>query len=342
MKYFLFLLCLLPGLLFAKPNVVNIYNWSNYIPSSVISDFEHETGIHVNYTTYDQDETLYTKLKADPDIPYDVVFPSTYFVSRMAREHMLAKLDLSKLPNWRHLNPLLLHQSYDPKNAYSLPYLWGSSSIIVNTRYYSPKSLTRWQDLWQPRFKNQILLLNDIRDVFSMALISQGDSINTNDPEKIRRAYQKLKSLLPNIKLFNNGATISIFADGDATVGMMLSGDALHAKQENANLHFIYPKDGVILSVDCMTIPINAPHVNNAYRFINYLLRPDIAKRIALSTGYASPNLTAIKLMPKTMQQNPIIYPPKSVMQRAQTEAELSPKAKQLMLRLWQSLKLGA
>jgi len=343
MKKFLISLffCALSNLSFAQ-SIVNVYNWSDYIPNSVLAEFEKETGIHVNYTTYDENETLYTKLKADPNIGYDVVFPSSYYVQRMAREGMLQELDLNQLKNIKNLNPLLLNRSYDLNNKYSLPYLWGTSGIIVNDKAYAPQLVSQWSDLWQPRFSNQILILNDIRDVFSMALITLGYSINTTDKNQIKQAYEKLKALSPNVKLFNNEAVIPIYMDEDAMIGMILNGDAEQAISGNANLHYIYPKDGVVAWVDCMTIPKNAPHLSNAYRFMNFLMRPDIAAKISENLGYSTPNLTAIKLLPKAMQNDPVINPPVEILKRAQIEADVGNEITALYSYYWNLLKLSS
>lgn len=343
MRYSLYILCFFCcSALFAKQNVINVYNWSNYIPLVVLKEFEKETGIHVNYTTFDENETLYTKLKADPKIGYDVIFPSSYYVQRMARENMLKKLDLQQIPNLKNINPLLLNRSYDPHNQYSVPYTWGTSGIIVNDKFFNPSSINRWSNLWQPRFKNQIVLLNDIRDVFSIALITLGYSINTNDPNQIKQAYLKLKSLMPNVKLFNNEAVIPIFTDEDAGIGMILNGDAAVVTQENASTHYIYPNDGVVAWVDCASIPTYAPHSKNAYLFINFLMRPEIAAKISLMLGYSTPNIAALKLLPKSMQDNPIINPPASVLQHAQIEGYVDNNITALYSYYWNLLKLSA
>lgn len=334
------LVCSMYG--WAVDNVVNVYNWSNYIPDSVLQEFTKETGIQVNYTTYDENETLYTKLKADPNIGYDVVFPSSYYVQRMAHEGMLHKLDKSQLSNIKNLNPLLLNKSYDPKNVYSLPYLWGAPGIIVNDKVFDPKTITSWSDLWQPRFKNQILLLDDIRDTFSVGLLALGYSINTTDPAQIKAAYEKLQQLMPNVKLFNNEGVIPIYQDEDASIGMILTGDANQVLPQNAHLHFVFPKDGIALSVDCMTIPKNAPHLKNAYQFINFIMRPDIAKEISMQLGYSTPNAAAIKLMPKEIQENTILNPPDSVLKNAQFENDVGTRAMAIYLHYWELLKLSA
>ncbi len=308
---------------FADDKELNVYNWSDYMPDDVISQFEQETGIHVNYTTYDSNETMYAKLKADPDAGYDVIVPSSYFVSRMRNQDMLQQFDKSQLPNFKYLNTGLLNKTFDPGNNYSVPYFWGSTAIVVNKKYYSSGAVTGWADFWKPQFKNQLLILDDTREVFAMALISLGYSANDTNPAHIKQAYQKVLTLLPNIKVFNQEAAKSMFIDEDATVGMGYSGDIYEANKENPDLQYIYPKEGFVIWIDCLSIPKGAPHLANAYKFLNFLMRPDIAEKLSTETGYASPNAAAVKLMPQDIQHNYIIYPPQTVLKNGQFEDDV-------------------
>lgn len=341
MRVLFALIVLLMSLTCWASQVVNVYNWSNYIPAKVLKEFTQQTGIKVNYTTYSSNAELYSKLKADPDAGYDVVMPSSYYVQRMALEGMLHPLDHSKLSNFDNLNPALLNKAYDRGNHYSVPYLWGTTSILVNDQYYKPSSITSWNDLWQKRFRNQLLLIDDVRDVFAMALRSLGYSVNTRNPKQIRAAYLKLRALMPNVKLFTADAAIPTYIDEDALAGMAQSGDAEAIVTANPHLHYLYPKGQVVLWIDCMVIPKQAPHLANAYRFINFILKPEIAKQIALSLGYSTPNLTAFKLLPKSVQTDPVMYPPQSALQGGQVEGYLGPKALAIYFHYWELLKLS-
>lgn len=324
----------------AEENIVNIYNWSSYISSDVLKEFTQETGIKVNYTTYDSNETLYAKLKANPHTGYDVIVPSTYFVDRMRQQGMLQALDKSRLPNFKNLNPALLNKSYDPDNRYSIPYFWTSTGIVVNSKLHPPQQLQAWADFWNARYRKQLLLLDDVREVFSMALMALGYSPNDIDPEHIRLAYLKLKQLMPNVRLFNNDGVKSLFIDEDLSVGMAWNGDIYQAALENPALRFIYPKEGFVISIDSMAIPIGASHVNNAYIFINFILRPDIAKKMSLATGYPTPNLAAYKLMPKAILNNSMIYPDKKTLQRSVVQVDVG-VAESIYQHYWELLKIG-
>ena len=324
----------------AADQTLNVYNWSTFMPTSVINQFERETHIKVNYTEFDSNETLYAKLKANPKIAYDIIVPSSYYVQRMAREGMLHSIDFSQLSNFHNLNPLFLHQAYDPTNQYSIPYLWGTTGIVINDQYWDPNSIKHWQDLWSPRFKNQLLMLEDSREVFAIALTTLGYSINDTNPQHIKQAYEKLLALKKNIKVFNTDADIPIYADEDATAGMGWSGDVYLATLENKHLRYIYPQDHFTIWVDCVSVPKYAPHYQNALRFLNFLMRPEIAKEIAVAIGYSTPNLPAERLLPKKMRDNLLVNPPASLLKRGRFQLDVG-RADTLYEKYWQLLKIA-
>lgn len=322
--------------------VVNVYNWSGYIAPNIIQRFEQKTGIHVHYATFDTNESLYTQLKAHPESGYDVIFPSSYYVNKMRQANMLQPINHKRLNHYNQLRDALLHRHYDPKQRYSIPYLWGTTGIMVNDRYINPQSVTQWRDLWDKRFRSQLLLLDDVKDAFAMSLLSLGYSINNQNRNTIQQAYQHLKQLLPNVKLFNSEATIPIFVDGDAVIGTILNGDAYKAHQANHHLHYIYPQEGVIMWIDCMAIPKNAPHLDNAYRFINFLMQPHIARLNSQSLGYSTPSKQALKQMPAAIRHNRTMNPPAAIIKQAQLESAPGYRLLHLMNHYWDLLKIAA
>lgn len=332
--------CVAP-VLFAQTQVVNIYNWSGYIPDEVLTAFEKETGIHVNYSTFDSNEVLYTKLKVvDPHADYDIVVPSSSTLQHMINEDMLQPIDHSQLSNMKYLNPQLLNQPYDPHNQYSLPYLWGTTGILINTQYYSPKEIQRWSDLWKPDLQGKIAVLDEMRDVFGASFKVLGYSINDSNPAHIQAAYLKLSDLLPNIQSFQSDGTQQMYVNEDANIGIIENGDANSVIAENPHYQYIYPKDGVILWVDNMAIPRGASHIKNAYRFMNFVMRPDIAAKISMGVGFSSPNLAAIKLMPKDEQDNRTLNPEPADLSHAEVEGYLSRETNDVYLYYWEMLKL--
>jgi spermidine/putrescine transport system substrate-binding protein len=320
--------------------VLNVYTWSDFLPDSVIKQFERETGIQINHSTYMSNEVLYAKLKTNMGEGYDVIMPSAYFVNRMVSQNLLQKINTKALKNFKYLNPEFLGKEHDPDNAYSLPFLWSSTGIVVNTKYHNKKNITSWASLWDAKYKNDLLLIDDVREIFSMALLVLGDSVNDSNPQNIKAAFEKLKTLMPNTKLFNTDTMRSIYIDEDVTIGMGWSGDMYLAQIENPNLAFIYPKEGFVISLDCLAIPKKSKNVANAHRFIDFLARPEIAKQIAIETGFATTNLKAVDLLPEAMRQSPILYPDKETMKRGHLQLDVGDAAP-LYEHYFERLKLG-
>jgi spermidine/putrescine transport system substrate-binding protein len=337
-----FFLLLLPLTSFAEESILNVYAWSGEIPQVIIQQFEKETGIKVNFSTYENNEIMYAKMRATKNPGYDVIIPYSSFVERMRRQNLLEHLDKSKLSNWKNLNPSFLNPTFDPQSQYSVPFIWGVTGIFVNDSYHPAfNNIKKWSDLWSATYYNQLLLLDDVREVFSMALITLGYSANDRDPEHIKAAYLKLKTLMKNVKVFSSDTVISIMIDEDATVGMGWNGDAFKASTENPNVKFIYPEEGFSIWIDNLAIPKNAPHKNAAYAFINFILRPDIAKTIALSTGYPITNLAGQKLLPEKIRNNPVAYPPKEILRHGEFITDVGEDALTLYTSYWEKLKLS-
>jgi spermidine/putrescine transport system substrate-binding protein len=323
-----------------EKKVVNFYNWSEYIPAGVLKTFTSETGIKVNYSTFDSNEVLYGKLKTLKGKGYDLIVPSTYLVSRMRNEGLLQKLDKSLIPNFKNLDPKLLNAPFDPGNEYSIPYLWGTTGIVLNTKLLPDAGLKAWNDLWNPSYRGSLLLLDDVRDVFAMALKILGYSINDTDEAHIREAYIKLKELLPNVKVFNS-ETPKVFLIGEeVSAGMTWNGEAFKAHRENPHISYVYPEEGSLMWMDSLTIPIGAKNTENAYLLLDFLLRPDIAKTIGEEIGYATPNLEAFRLLPEKTRSNRMIYPSEEDLKKAEMQVEVG-DAMTIYEKYWSMLKVG-
>lgn len=338
---YFFLIFFLPITANAANKIVNIYAWTGEIPDFVVRLFENETGIKVNISTYENNEIMYAKLRTSIKAGYDIVMPSSYFVDRMARQQMLEKLDKSKLSNWKNLNPEFLNPAYDKQSEYSIPFIWGITGIFYNTNYYPNHSIKKWADLWDDRYNNKLMLLDDTREVFGMALLALGYSTNDQDPEHIKAAFLKLKDLMKNVKVFSTDTVVSIIIDEDATIGMAWTGDTFKAAQDNNNIEFIFPEEGFTIWVDNFSIPKNATHKNEAYAFLNFILRPEMAKEIALYTKFPTTNLAGYKLLPANIRNNPIIYPSKSILRRGQFQTDLADETLALYEKYWEELKIS-
>ncbi|MDP3561899.1 MAG: spermidine/putrescine ABC transporter substrate-binding protein [Legionellaceae bacterium] len=319
---------------------VNIYAWGNEIPSSLLAQFEKETGIQVNFSTYDSNETMYAKLRASKKNIYDIIIPSGYFVERMTKQKLLTKLDSDKLPNLKNLDPLFEKSDYDIGNQYSVPLVWGTSGIFYNNSWIKNPP-TSWQALWQPEWKDQLLMLDDIREIFSLTLISLGYQPNDTDPKHIEAAYKKLLLLVPNIKLFSSDNICSIMIDEDANIGVSWNGDAFKANTENPRIQYVYPSEGFMIWIDCLAIPKNPPHPNEAYQFINFMLRAQSGAEITSQLGYATTNLAGKQLLPSSLRNNLTIFPNEEILKNAHVQRDVGEQAVELYSDYWQKLKLA-
>ena len=316
---------------------VVVYNWSEYIPEGVLEAFTKETGIKVEYTTFDSNEVMYTRLKIYKGRGYDVVFPSTYLISRMRDEGLIQPLDHKRLKNMKHLNPDLMNKPFDPKNTYSIPYLWGSTGIGINSSKIKADAVKSWFDLWSTDYRNSLLLTDDMREVFHMALKVNGHSTNSTNLDEIKQAYELLKQLMPNVKLFS-GEPRPEFMNGNVDLGLMWSGEMAIAKQENSVFEYIYPKEGPTMWIDNFVIPSRAKNVANAHVFIDFMLRPEIAAKSTEDLGYATPNMAGKELLDKSLKENPIIFPPSEVLANAEFQKDIGTAHKTYEL-YWNKLK---
>ena len=330
-------LVMLAGAVQADGKLV-VYNWAEYIPDGVLADFEKKTGIKVEYSTYENNEVMYSKLKIQKGKGYDIVVPSTYLVSKMRDEGLLQKVDKTKLSNFKNLMPDLLNKPYDPNNDYSIPYLWGSTGIGVNSEEVDPSTVTKWADLWDAKWKGKLLLVDDVREAFGMALQKNGHSVNTKNPDEIKQAYEDLQKLMPNVRVFNADAPREPFLAGDVNLGMIWSGEANMAQKENDKFQYIYPKEGAGFWVDSLTIPVGAENIENAHKFIDYMLKPEVGKKVVEQLGYSTPNKEVKALVDAKLQNNPIIFPPSEILSKAEFQQDVGDAIK-LYNDYWEKLK---
>lgn len=324
----------------AADNELYFYNWSEYIPTEVLTQFTEETGIKVIYSTYESNESMYAKLKTHPK-GYDLVVPSTYFVSKMRNEGMLKKLDLSKLSNFANIDESYLNKSFDPNNDYSIPYIWGATGIGVNAEMLDESEYpTSWADLWDPKWEGQLMVMDDSRELFHIALRKLGYSGNTTDETQIKAAYEELKQLMPNVLVFNSDFPANPYMSGETPTGMLWNGSAYAANQEDADLKIIWPKEGAIFWMDSLSIPANSKNVDAAYKMINFLLRPENAAKLAVEIGYPTPVKAAYPLLPKEFSENKNVYPSAEVIANGEWQNSVG-SASDLYEEYFQKLKSG-
>ncbi|MDO4902755.1 MAG: ABC transporter substrate-binding protein [Limosilactobacillus sp.] len=302
--------------------LLTIYNWGDYIDPDLITKFEKETGYKVDYETFDSNESMLTKIRQG-GTNYDLVVPSEYTVQRMKKEHLLSPLDHKKLPNLDNIAPQFLNRSFDRGNRYSVPYFWGTLGIIYNDQKISAQDVQHWSQLWNPRLKNNLMLVDSARDVFAMALISQGDSVNTTNYATLKKAQDRLKQLTPNVKAVVADEMKMYMEQDEAAVGVTYSGDAREMMSVNHHLHYVVPSEGTNIWFDNMVIPKSAKNKKAAYAFMNFMLEPKNAAQNAEYVGYATPNAKAEKMLPKSVTADHAFYPPESTMKRLQIYRDL-------------------
>ena len=299
-------------------DTVYLYTWTEYVPDGLLDDFTKETGIKVIVASLESNETMYAKMKTQGDAGgYDVIAPSNYFVSKMAREGMLQELDHSKLPVIKELDPDWLNKPYDKGNKYSLPQLLGAPGIAFNTNTYKGSDFTSWGDFWKPEYANKVQLLDDAREVFNIALLKIGQDPNTKDPAIIKQAYEELLKLRPNVLSFNSDNPANSFISGEVELGQLWNGSVRIAKKEQAPLNMVFPKEGPVLWVDTLAIPKTSKNPDGAHKLINYLLGAKAAEKLTLAIGYPTANLEAKKVLPKEITEDPSIYPPAEILQKS-------------------------
>lgn len=265
-------------------NQLDIYLWEDILPKNVINSFE-SSDIKINSLSYKSNEELYSNVRFMYQGQYDIIMPSYYMVSLMRKKNILSTIDIDRLKNINNVINVFLAQPYKTANQYSIPYLAGSIGIIINTKYVDENDCTSWNCLWNSKYAGKIIINNDMRDVFGIALKSLGYSINSMNENEIKESYNKLKLLFPNIKLASYLEVADKLLNGEYYMGMLYQGDAYLITKSNPDFKFIIPQEGSIFWIDCLSIPKAGNNINSAYRFIDYLLLPETVSQIVEYTG---------------------------------------------------------
>jgi spermidine/putrescine transport system substrate-binding protein len=323
----------------AKKNLY-VYCWSEYIPEAVIAQFTAETGIKVTLSTYDSNEAMYAKVKMTGQ-GYDLIVPSTDFVSRMGKEGLLLPLDKKRLTRLGNLSPKLMNQAFDPGNTYSVPYMWGSTAMAVNSADAVAAGVTSLADLWKPEIKGKLLLPNDMRSVIGLGLKRLGRSWNETDPAQIQKACELLQPLMANVRVFDSDSPKQALINNEVSAAILWNGEAYIASGENPKIRYIYPPEGFGLWLDSLCIPKGAKNLVEAHAFIDFLLQPKVAAAISEEMGYSSPNLKAMELLPAEVRANAIVYPDEATLARGEFEVDLGRETERIYEKCWTTLKTG-
>ncbi|MDR2421451.1 MAG: spermidine/putrescine ABC transporter substrate-binding protein [Oscillospiraceae bacterium] len=321
------------------PQEVNVYNWGEYIDESIFVDFEVETGITVNYTTFQTNEEMYAAMKLG-GASYDLIIPSDYMVERMIDEGMLEKLDFGNIPNTELISPERLKPDYDPSGEYSVPYMWSTVGLIYNSAMIG-EELTSWGALFNPEYAGQILMFDNPRDAFGIALKYLGYSLNTTSEAEIREAYELLAGQKPILQAYVMDKIFDKLESGEAALGPYYTGDYLTMKEINPDLRYALPEEGSNVFTDAMCVPKGAANKENAEKFINFMTSTDVCIANMDVTGYISPNEEAADLYSEGLdvEEIMVMFPSRDDLGRCEPFLNLPQETLDLYDALWAELK---
>lgn len=320
----------------AEEKLLNLYIWSAYISDDTLKKFEEEAGIRVHYDLYDSNEAMLEKLQSGV-ADYDVVVPSDYAARILIRQGLLEKLDRSRLTGMENMHPRFQNMDFDPGSEHTVPFLWGTSGIGYNkTKVTDP--VDSWAILWNEEYKDRILMLDDPRETFGVALKWKGHSINTTDPKQLEEAKNLLAAQKRLVKTYNSSSFDEILLSGDVWLAHGWSGQLAKAKDQNSDLAYVIPKEGATIWVDNLAIPSAAPHKDSAYAFLNFCLRPEMAAEITNFSGYANPNEAAKPHIRPEIVNDPARYPDEETLARCESLADLG-ETTTLLDRYWTEVK---
>lgn len=323
---------------------LNVHNWGEYISDGsdesvdINLEFEKLTGIKVNYTTFESNETLYSQLKSG-GTTYDVVFPSDYMIQRMISEDMLLKIDTTSLSNYSLIEDRYKGLYFDPYDQYSVAYNVGMVGIIYNTKLVEEPRHS-WEILWDKKYENNVLTFSNPRDAFMTAQMILGQDLNTSDKSDWDAAAQLLKDQKSTLQSYVMDEVYGKMETGEAAIAPYYAGDFLTMYENNPDLDFFYPEEGTNIFVDAVCVPACAQNVEAAMMYINFLLEPDIALANAEYIGYASPNTSVINNPDYYYYGNEILYPAEEDMPLVQYYHDIDDEVRMYYENLWIDVKL--
>ena len=329
---------------FAGQNItLNVYNWGEYISSGsdgsvdVVAAFEELTGIHVNYTTFDSNESMYAKLKSGA-ASYDVIIPSDYMVAKMIDEEMLLPLNYDNLPTFALIDEQYRNPDYDPENAYTVPYMLCTTGIIYNTTMVD-QAPTSWADLWDEQYAGNILMFNNSRDAYAIAAFKEGKSVNPATTDEVDEVMEQLKTQKPLVQAYVMDEIFDKMIGGEAAIGVYYSGDAITMIGDNPDLAWVFPEEGSVLSVDCMCIPATSQNQEAAEMFINFMCEVDVGTANAEYIGYTTPSTAVWEQLDDELKYSEIAYPSEEIAAKEQVFTALSEEVNSELDVKWSEMK---
>ena len=338
------------GVLSARKETVtlNVYNWGQYIADGsdgsmeVIAEFEKRyPHIKVNYSTYDSNEIMYSKL-SNGGITVDVIIPSDYMIARMIQEDMLLPLNFDNIPNYQYIDEDFRNTAYDPENKYSVPYTWGTVGLLYNTKYVDEADVTGWELLWNDKYAGKILTFGNSRDAFGIAQFMLGYDINTTDKAELDDCAELLKKQKPVLQQYVMDEIFAIMQNEEAWIAPYYAGDCLTMMGENENLDFFLPgHQGFNMFIDAMCIPTCAKEKEAAELFINFLCDPEIAGANMDWICYGTPLSAAKEFMDPETVSDPVTYPDEEALANGSSFAYLPEDISRYVEKLFMEVRNG-
>ena len=322
---------------------LNVYNWGLYIADGseesvdILSAFEELTGIDINYTTYDSNESMYAKIKSG-GASYDVIIPSDYMVGKLRNEGLLLPLNFKNIPNYAGISESYRNLDYDPENAYSVPYMWGIVGLIYNTTMVE-EAPTRWADMWDVEYTDSILMFNNSRDAVAIAAKKLGQSLNPASLEEVERCMAALKEQKNLVQAYVMDEIFDKMEGGEAALAPYYAGDAITMIEDNPDLAFVFPEEGSNLYVDAMCVPAGSRHQEAAEMFINYMCETDVGVANCDVTGYSTPLNEVWEALDDELKYSPIAYPSAEVIARSEVFITLPDEINTAMDQGWSDMK---
>lgn len=341
----------------AQEKVVRIYNWSDYIDESILADFTAETGIQVVYDVYDSNDVLETKLLAG-NTGYDLVVPTGTFLARQIQAGVFQELDKSKIPNWQNLDPELMERvaRYDPGNAHGFIYMWGTTGIAYNVDKIKERMPEAPVDSWRMVFDPEvvknfadcgIMILDSSEDIFPTVLNYLGEEPDSKDVAVIEKGAEALQAIRPHIRKFHSSENINALANGDICMSVMYSGDAGIAatRAEEAgngvDIEYVIPKEGALLWFDIMAMPKDAPNPDNAYAFMDYILRPEVIAKASNYVTYPNAVPASFALIDEEVKGDPNLFPSEELKEKLFVNTPYDQRVQRTVTRLWTRVTTG-
>jgi spermidine/putrescine transport system substrate-binding protein len=323
-----------------KKETLNLFTWEGMFPQDVLDEFTAETGIAINYSNFDLNETMLAKLEAAQGGDYDLVICDDYILQTVIERGLAQKLDKSKLSNFEHINPLYQAQFYDPNDEYTVPYGAGVQTIV-----YDPNNvdieITGYADLWHESLRDSVGTIANYRVINGMALKVLGESYNTEDLDVIRAAGEKLLELAPNIRIIKDDNLQDDLLSGEVDVAVMYTSQVTTAVLTNPDLKIVFPKEGIGFGIMAKFIPVNAPNPDAAHKFIDFILQPDISARCFEYLGYYCTNKSADALIDPDLKDM-LTLPPEFTVEEIEMIRSVGADAEEVHSMVWTEFKVAA